>query len=160
MTVMDVAFVCAEVPRDVVLVHPGGRPLDVVRVVRRLTGLSLWRSKALVDQAPVVILDRLPEEAAESAVAALREAGGQAELGQRTQPHLSGACRGTARPSSSRSRTQPQHEARHLTLPPGVVWGDVFQRLKDPLASSFAPRILPRASRAAPLAARSSLCTA
>ncbi|WP_330339164.1 ribosomal protein L7/L12 [Streptomyces sp. NBC_00557] len=94
MTVMDVAFVCAEVPRDVVLVHPGGRPLDVVRVVRRLTGLSLWRSKALVDQAPVVILDRLPEEAAESAVAALREAGGQAELGQRTQPHLSGPAEG------------------------------------------------------------------
>ncbi|MFD9601145.1 ribosomal protein L7/L12 [Streptomyces sp. NPDC059970] len=55
-----------------------------------MTGLSLWRSKVLVDQAPVVILDRIPEETAEKAVAALRDAGEQAELRQQPEPHCPG----------------------------------------------------------------------
>ncbi|MFJ6565029.1 ribosomal protein L7/L12 [Streptomyces sp. NPDC091412] len=90
MTVEYFTLVCDEVPHDLVPVHPGACPFDVAQVVRRLTGLSLWRSKVLVDQAPVVILDRVPEETAEGAVAALRNAGGRAELRQRPEPHSPG----------------------------------------------------------------------
>jgi large subunit ribosomal protein L7/L12 len=40
--------------------------------------LSLWRSKVLATQIPVVILDGVPQEDAEAAVTALREAGAEA----------------------------------------------------------------------------------
>jgi large subunit ribosomal protein L7/L12 len=53
--------------------------MDVVRVVRRLTGLSLWRSKVLATQVPAVILDGVPQEDAAAAVSALRDAGARAE---------------------------------------------------------------------------------
>ncbi|MFE3161787.1 ribosomal protein L7/L12 [Streptomyces sp. NPDC059224] len=84
MAVGYFTLVCDDVPNDVLLVDPGSSPLDAAQVVRRLAGLSLWRSKALVDQAPVVILDGIPEEAAEIAVAALRDVGAQAEVKQQT----------------------------------------------------------------------------
>jgi large subunit ribosomal protein L7/L12 len=90
MEVEYVTLVCDDVPNDVVLVDPGIRVLDVAQVVRRLTGLSLWRSKVLVDQAPVLILDGLPEETAEIAVTALRGAGALAEVRQQPGPHSSG----------------------------------------------------------------------
>ncbi|MDT7845917.1 ribosomal protein L7/L12 [Streptomyces justiciae] len=73
-------LVCDDVPCDVVVVEPGTRVLEVVQAVRRLTGLSLWRSKVLVDQAPVLVLDGVPEDAAEAAVAVLRDAGAVAEV--------------------------------------------------------------------------------
>lgn len=38
-------LVCDDVPHDVVLTEVGTRMLDVLRVMRRLTGLSLWHSK-------------------------------------------------------------------------------------------------------------------
>ncbi|MEU3738264.1 ribosomal protein L7/L12 [Streptomyces sp. NPDC032198] len=72
-------LVCDDVPHDVVLTDPGPRVLDVAQVVRRLTGLSLWSSKARATQAPAVILGDLSQEAAEAAVAALRDAGACAE---------------------------------------------------------------------------------
>ncbi|MFF3986239.1 ribosomal protein L7/L12 [Streptomyces sp. NPDC001797] len=84
MAVEYFTLVCDDVPNDVLLVDPGSSPLDVAQVVRQLAGLSLWRSKVLVDQAPVVILDGIPEEAAEIAVAALRDVGAQAEVRQQT----------------------------------------------------------------------------
>ncbi|MGC4986274.1 hypothetical protein ACLQ18_37740 [Streptomyces sp. DT193] len=43
-------------------------------------------SKVLMDQAPVVIHDGIPEEAAEIAVAALREAGAQADVRPQQRP--------------------------------------------------------------------------
>ncbi|WP_406170832.1 ribosomal protein L7/L12 [Streptomyces sp. NBC_00996] len=90
MEVEYVTLVCDDAPNDVVLVDPGTRVLDVAQVVRGLTGLSLWRSKVLVDQAPVLILDGLPEETAEIAVTALRGAGALAEVRQQPGPHSSG----------------------------------------------------------------------
>ncbi|GGN26030.1 hypothetical protein GCM10011578_060340 [Streptomyces fuscichromogenes] len=47
--------------------------------MRRLTGLSLWRSKILTTQVPAVILDGIPQEDATAAVAALHTAGAEAE---------------------------------------------------------------------------------
>ncbi|MFI1768552.1 ribosomal protein L7/L12 [Streptomyces sp. NPDC020800] len=85
MAVEYFTLVCDDVPNDVVLIAPGARPLDVAQVVRRLTGLSLWRSKVLVDQAPAVILNGMPEETAEIAVTALRDAGAQAEVRQQPE---------------------------------------------------------------------------
>ncbi|MGV9241646.1 ribosomal protein L7/L12 [Streptomyces nigra] len=78
-------LVCDEVPHDVVLLAPGPRTLDVVRTVRRLTGLSLWHSKALAVHLPAVILDGVPQEDAEAAVVVLREAGARAEARERPE---------------------------------------------------------------------------
>lgn len=77
-------LICDDVPHDVLLLDPGSSPLAAVQAVRRLTGLSLWHSKNLVDRAPVVVMDGLPEETAEAAVAALRAAGARAEARQQT----------------------------------------------------------------------------
>lgn len=77
-------LVCDGAPFDVVVTDPGARVLDVVQVVRRLTGLSLWRSKMLVTRVPALILNEVPEEDATAAVLALREAGARAEA--RKQP--------------------------------------------------------------------------
>ncbi|WP_329350345.1 ribosomal protein L7/L12 [Streptomyces sp. NBC_01261] len=79
-------LVCDDVPHDVVLTGPGVRVLDVVQVVRRLKGLSLWRSKVLVTQVPAVILAGVPEEDAAAAVSVLRDAGAQAETREQPEP--------------------------------------------------------------------------
>ncbi|SBT94482.1 large subunit ribosomal protein L7/L12 [Streptomyces sp. DI166] len=72
-------LVCDEVPWEVVLTDPGDRVLEVVQVVRRLTGLSLWRSKELTARSPAVVLHEVPEETATAAALTLREAGAGAE---------------------------------------------------------------------------------
>lgn len=77
---------CDDVPHDVVLTDPGVRVLEVAQVVRRLTGLSLWRSKALAAQVPAVILGGVPQEDATAAVVALRDAGAQAEARGQPEP--------------------------------------------------------------------------
>lgn len=85
-----VTVVCDDIPQSVVLTDVGARMPDVLQVVRRLTGLGLWHSKLLVNQAPVVIRDAVSEEAAEIAVAALREAGAQADVRPHPRPGSSG----------------------------------------------------------------------
>ncbi|WP_413758360.1 ribosomal protein L7/L12 [Streptomyces sp. MMBL 11-3] len=79
-------LVCDDVPHDVVLVDPGTRVLDVAQVVRRLTGLSLWHSKVLATQVPARVLDGVPQEVAEAAIAALRDVGAQAEVRAQPEP--------------------------------------------------------------------------
>lgn len=81
-----VLLVCDDVPHDVVLTDPGVRVMDVVQVVRRLTGLSLWRSKVLATQVPAVILAGVPEEDAAAAVSALRDVGARAEAREQPEP--------------------------------------------------------------------------
>ncbi|MEU2261020.1 ribosomal protein L7/L12 [Streptomyces sp. NPDC019645] len=78
-------LVCDDVPREVRLTDPGPQVLEVARVVRRLTGLSLWSSKALATRIPAVVLGSAPREDAEAAVAALRGAGGRAEMRERPE---------------------------------------------------------------------------
>ncbi|MED7823720.1 ribosomal protein L7/L12 [Streptomyces chiangmaiensis] len=79
-------LVCDDVPHDVVLTDPGLRVMDVVQVVRRLKGLSLWHCKVLVMQVPAVILAGVPKEDAAAAVSALRDAGAQAETREQPEP--------------------------------------------------------------------------
>lgn len=74
-----VLTVCDDVPSDVVLLDPGPEPDQVVHAVRRLTGLSLWRSRTLLDRAPVVVLHGVPEETVEAACAVLHAAGARTE---------------------------------------------------------------------------------
>ncbi len=81
-------LVCDDVPHDVVLSDPGVRVMDVVQVVRRLTGLSLWRSKVLTTRLPAVLLAGVPEKDAAAAVSALRDAGARAETRERPEPEL------------------------------------------------------------------------
>ena len=80
-------LVCDDVPHDVVITDPGARVLDVARVVRRLTGLSLWHSKALATRVPAVILAGRPPDDAAAAVTALRAAGARAETRAQPEPH-------------------------------------------------------------------------
>lgn len=80
------SLVCDDVPHDLLLTDPGVRVMDVVQVVRRLTGLSLWRSQGLATQVPAVVLACVPEEDAAAAVSALRDAGARVETRERPEP--------------------------------------------------------------------------
>ena len=65
---------------DVVLVEAGASKLNVIKVVRELTGLGLKEAKALVDGAPGTVKEAVAKEEAESMKAKLEEAGAKVEL--------------------------------------------------------------------------------
>ena len=65
---------------DVVLKHPGGAKLQIVKLVKELTGLGLKESKELVDAAPKAVKEGCSKEEAESLKAQLEEAGAEVEL--------------------------------------------------------------------------------
>ncbi|KHD34750.1 50S ribosomal protein L7/L12 [Clostridium acetobutylicum] len=65
---------------DVVLAEAGAKKLQVIKVVRELTGLGLKDAKALVDGAPKTIKEGVAKEEAEGMKAKIEEAGGKVEL--------------------------------------------------------------------------------
>jgi large subunit ribosomal protein L7/L12 len=65
---------------DVVLVNAGQAKLQVVKVVKEMTGLGLKEAKDLVDAAPKAIKEGASKEEAESLKASLEEAGAEVEL--------------------------------------------------------------------------------
>ena len=65
---------------DVVLNGPGDRKIEVIKVVRAITGLGLKEAKDLVDSAPKAVKEGLPREEADSVLAQLTEAGASAEI--------------------------------------------------------------------------------
>ena len=65
---------------DVILKSPGGAKLQVVKLVKDLTGLGLKEAKDLVDAAPKAIKEGVSKEEAESLKAQLTEAGAEVEL--------------------------------------------------------------------------------
>ena len=65
---------------DVILKHPGGAKLQIVKLVKELTGLGLKESKELVDAAPKAIKEGISKEEAESLKEQLVEAGADVEL--------------------------------------------------------------------------------
>jgi len=65
---------------DVVLTAPGGAKLQVVKVVKELTGLGLKEAKGLVDAAPKAIKEKVSKEEAESLKSKLEEAGAEVEV--------------------------------------------------------------------------------
>jgi len=65
---------------DVILKHPGGAKLQIVKLVKDLTGLGLKEAKALVDAAPKAVKEKVSKEEAESIKQQLIEAGAEVEL--------------------------------------------------------------------------------
>lgn len=65
---------------NVVLKEIGPNKINVIKVVRGLTGLGLKEAKAVVDGAPGAIKENVGKEEAESAKAELEEAGAVVEL--------------------------------------------------------------------------------
>ena len=61
---------------DVILESPGDKKIQVIKVVRAITGLGLKEAKALVDDAPKPIKEGVSKEEAEDVKNQLEEAGG------------------------------------------------------------------------------------
>jgi large subunit ribosomal protein L7/L12 len=65
---------------DVVLEAAGEKKIQVIKEVRALTSLGLGEAKAVVDNAPGVVLEGVSKEAADKAKAQLEEAGATVTL--------------------------------------------------------------------------------
>jgi large subunit ribosomal protein L7/L12 len=65
---------------DVVLASFGDKKLEVVKVVKNITGASLMDAKKLVESAPAKIKEGVSKEDAEKIKAQIAEAGGTVEL--------------------------------------------------------------------------------
>ncbi|MBA6411518.1 50S ribosomal protein L7/L12 [Parahaliea sp. F7430] len=65
---------------DVILTSAGDKKVNVIKVVRAVTGLGLKEAKGLVDGAPSPIKEGASKEEAEDIKKQLEEAGGAAEL--------------------------------------------------------------------------------
>jgi large subunit ribosomal protein L7/L12 len=65
---------------NVVLTGSGDKKIQVIKVVRELTGLGLKEAKDLVDGAPKPVKEGVPKAEAESMKKKLEEAGGTVEL--------------------------------------------------------------------------------
>jgi large subunit ribosomal protein L7/L12 len=65
---------------DVILKNAGASKLNVVKVVKDLTGLGLKEAKELVDGAPKAIKEGVSKADAESIKTALTEAGAEVEI--------------------------------------------------------------------------------
>ena len=65
---------------DVVLTEAGGQKIQVIKVVRAVTGLGLKEAKDLVDSAPKPVKEGAAQEEADQIKAQLEEAGATVEL--------------------------------------------------------------------------------
>ena len=65
---------------DVVLTGAGDKKIQVIKVVRAVTGLGLKEAKALVDEAPKAVKEGIDREEADKLKGQLEEAGASVEL--------------------------------------------------------------------------------
>ncbi len=65
---------------DVVLTEIGEKKINVIKVVREITGLGLKEAKELVDNAPNNVKERVSKDEAESIKSKIEEAGATVEL--------------------------------------------------------------------------------
>ena len=65
---------------DVVLTGAGGQKIQVIKVVRAVTGLGLKEAKDLVDSAPKPVKEGASKDEADAIKAQLEEAGAEVEL--------------------------------------------------------------------------------
>ena len=79
---------------DVVLTGAGDKKIQVIKVVRAITGLGLKEAKDLVDSAPGAVKEGAAKEEAESIKAQLEEAGASVELKEHGCPATSGTRQG------------------------------------------------------------------
>lgn len=64
----------------VTLKEAGGQKVAVIKAVKELTGLGLGEAKALVDNAPSAIKEKVSKDEADAAKKALEEAGASVEV--------------------------------------------------------------------------------
>ncbi len=65
---------------DVVLTSAGDKKINVIKVVRAVTGLGLKEAKALVDEAPKALKEGISKDEAEDIKKQLEEAGAGVEV--------------------------------------------------------------------------------
>jgi large subunit ribosomal protein L7/L12 len=65
---------------DVVLTGAGDRKIEVIKVVRAITGLGLKEAKDLVDGAPKPVKEGVPRDEADTVKSQLEEAGASVEV--------------------------------------------------------------------------------
>jgi large subunit ribosomal protein L7/L12 len=76
----DVAAVEEKSSFDVILKAAGGQKLQIVKLVKDITGLGLKEAKAVVDSAPAPVKEGVSKEEAEAIKGQLVEAGAEVEL--------------------------------------------------------------------------------
>ncbi|MEV7119796.1 ribosomal protein L7/L12 [Kitasatospora griseola] len=106
---MYAVLICDNVPNAVVLTHSGPHSIEVVKVLRRWTGLALWDSRLLLDRLPATILEDVTQETAEAAVRELLEAGAEAEVRPQAPARSgwTGSCSRAAGRSTYRAEGRP-----------------------------------------------------
>jgi len=65
---------------DVILKSPGAKKINVIKVVRQITGAGLKEAKEIVDGAPSTIKEGVSKEEAEEIKKQLEEAGAEVEV--------------------------------------------------------------------------------
>ena len=65
---------------DVILASAGASKINVIKIVREVTGLGLKEAKALVDEAPKALKEKVAKDEAEKIKAQLEEAGATVEI--------------------------------------------------------------------------------
>lgn len=65
---------------DVMLTDIGGKKIQVIKAVRSMTDLGLKEAKALVESAPVAVLEGVTKDEAEEAAAKFEAEGAKAEV--------------------------------------------------------------------------------
>lgn len=65
---------------NVMLLSSGDKKIQVIKVIREMTGLGLKEAKDLVDKCPSTVKEAVPKDEALKMKAQIEEAGGQADL--------------------------------------------------------------------------------
>lgn len=75
-----VAAVEEQTEFDVILNNAGASKINVIKVVREITGLGLKEAKEIVDNAPKALKEKVSKDEAEAIKAKLEEAGASVEV--------------------------------------------------------------------------------
>ena len=78
--VAEAAVAAEQTEFDVVLASAGEAKINVIKVVREITGLGLKEAKDLVDGAPKAVKEGVSKDDAEAMAAKLKEAGATVEV--------------------------------------------------------------------------------
>lgn len=65
---------------DVILKSAGSSKINVIKVVKEISGLGLKEAKALIDETPKAVKEKVSKDEAESIKAKLEEAGAEVEV--------------------------------------------------------------------------------
>ena len=76
----EAAEVVEQTEFDVILTNFGDKKLNVVKVVKNITGASLMEAKKMVESCPATLKEAVSKEDAEKVKAEVEEAGGSVEL--------------------------------------------------------------------------------